>query len=140
MLFITEFSSFFHLLLMTGLYFKKCYSTIENNKYTFMKTIAKNEERDVYRQFTTPHNRNYILSCGSICGEHESCIGIDVCDGRICRLWNTTIYQNISANNSNELCQRYIKVIYELFNFHYRKNLQVFHFFGTHISNKSRLC
>lgn len=114
MLLITQLLSLFHLLLMTALCFHKCDGYIEQNKYTFMNTISKNEERNVYRQITIPYIKNHVLVCGSECGNDENCVGIDVCSVRTCRLWNTTIYQSISANNSNELCKRYIKVIYEL--------------------------
>lgn len=112
MLLITQLLSLFYLL--TALCFNKCDGNIEQNKYAFMNTISKNEEKNVYRQITTPYTRNHVLACGSKCGNDESCMGIDVCDGRNCRLWNTSIFQNISANNSTELCKRYIKVIYEL--------------------------
>lgn len=99
---------------MTALCLNKCEGNIEQNKYAFMNTISKNEEKNVYRQITTPYTRNHILACGLKCGNDKCCMGIDVCDGRNCRLWNTSIFQNISTNNSTELCKRYIKVIYEL--------------------------
>lgn len=115
MLYITQNSLLFHLLVIVTLCFNKCVGNIEENKYAFMKMISMNEEQNVYCKFLMPYKRNYILTCGAKCGIDESCIGIDVCDGRICRLWNATIYQSISANNSNELCKRYIKVIIFLY-------------------------
>lgn len=114
MLLITQLLSLFHLLLMMALCFHKCDGNIEQNKYAFMNTISKNEKRNVYRQITIPYIRNHVLACGSKCGNDENCMGIDVCSGRTCRLWNTTINQNLSANNSTELCKRYIKVIFEV--------------------------
>lgn len=104
--------SFVHLLSMTGLCFHHCDGTIENNKYAFLKTISKDEELSVYCNFTTPYKRNHILTCGAKCGNDESCMGIDVCNGRICRLWNATFYLSLLSNNSTELCKRYIKVIF----------------------------
>lgn len=117
MLFFTKLLSFIHFLALVWLCFLQCVITIEEDKFTFWKTISKNEEGNVYQKFSVPFKRNHVLTCSSKCVRSEDCVGIDICDGRICRLWNGTYYQGISMNNSNELCQRYIKVhvLYALF-------------------------
>lgn len=112
MLLFTKPLSFIHILVLIWLWFAQCVGTIEEDKFTFWKTISKNEERNVYRKIFVPYKRNHILTCSAKCVRSENCIGIDICDGRICRLWNGTFYRGIPFNNSNELCQRYIKVIY----------------------------
>lgn len=86
------------------------FSAIVDDKFTFLKTISKKEEGNIYRQFSVPYKRNHILTCSATCLVNEECIGIDICEERICRLCNATFYPSISLNNSNELCYRYIKV------------------------------
>lgn len=115
MIFITQNLSCITFLISTCLCFHKSFGAIEEDKFTYLKMIAMDNDQNVYHKFSVHHKRNHILTCGAKCGIDESCIGIDVCDGRICRLWNATIYQSISANNSNELCKRYIKVIIFLY-------------------------
>lgn len=115
MLLFTKLLSFIHILVLIWFCFVQCVCTIEEDKFTFLKTISKNEEGNVYRKFPVPFKRNHILTCSVKCVRSENCIGIDICDGRICRLWNGTFYQSIPLDNSNELCQRYIKVIHFLF-------------------------
>lgn len=115
MLVVTRLSSCTHFILLIWLCFLKCFGVIQEDKFTFMKTISMNEEGSVYHEFSVPYQRNHILTCSAKCVRSESCIGIDICDGRICRLWNGTFYQSIPLDNSNELCQRYIKVIHFLF-------------------------
>lgn len=112
MLFFTQILSCISFLLLFLFCFHKCFGAIEENRFTFLKTISKDETQNVYWEFTVPYRRNHILTCSANCGIDENCIGIDICDARICRLWNLTIYQNMSANNSNKLCKRYIKVIF----------------------------
>lgn len=99
---------------MYGFVFFQCVVTVEEDKFTFWKIISKNEQRNVYRIFSVPYKRNHILTCSAKYERSDNCIGIDICDGRVCRVWNGTFYQGIPLNNSNELCQRYIKVIYIL--------------------------
>lgn len=142
MLFITQNSSMFHLLLMVTLCLHKCVGNIEENKYAFMKMISMNEEQNVYCKFLIPYKRNYILTCGAKCGIDESCMGIDVCDGRICRLWNATFYPSLLSNDSNGLCKRYIKVIFVCtFYFCYKKTLKVIReFVELYIRDKSNFC
>lgn len=117
MLLFTKLLSFIHFLALVWLCFLQCVITIEEDKFTFWKTISKNEEGNVYKKCSVPFKRNHVLTCSSKCVRSKDCVGIDICDGRICRLWNGTYYQGISMNNSNELCQRYIKVhvLYALF-------------------------
>lgn len=111
MLFFIKRLSLIHFLVLVWSCFLQCFGCIEADKFTFWKTISKNEERNVYRQVSVPFKRNPILTCSSKCGRSEDCVGIDICKGRLCRLWNGTFYQGISMNKSHELCQRYIKVI-----------------------------
>lgn len=76
-----------------------------------------NEDGSVYLTFPVPDKRNLILTCSATCVTEVDCIGIDICDGRLCRLWNLTFSPSLSLNNFNVFCQRYVKVraIYALY-------------------------
>lgn len=117
MLSVTKRSSFTHFLVSICLCFHKCFSVIEEDKFTFMKSIPMNEDGSVYLTFPVPDKRNLILTCSANCVLEEDCIGIDICDGRICRLLNLTFSTSVPSNKSNVFCQRYIKVraIYALY-------------------------
>lgn len=111
MLFSTKGLSFNRIFVFLLLcFFLNCFGSIEKEKFTFLKTISQNEENNVYQTFFVANKRNHLLTCSAECVTQRVCIGIDVCDGRICRLWNATIYQNSSINNSNNFCKRYVKV------------------------------
>lgn len=75
MLSVTKLSSFTHFLVSICLCFHKCLSVIEEDKFTFMKSIPMNEDGSVYR--------NLILTCSATCVTEVDCIGIDLCDGRL---------------------------------------------------------
>lgn len=113
MLSVTKLSLFTHFLVSICLCFHKCFSVIEEDKFTFMKSIPIN----VYLTFPVPDKRNLILTCSANCVLEKDCIGIDICDGRICRLLNLTFSTSVPSNKSNVFCQRYIKVraIYALY-------------------------
>lgn len=117
MLSVTKLSAFTRFLVSICLCFHKCLSVIEEDKFTFMKSIPMNEDGSVYLTFPVPDKRNLILTCSATCVTEVDCIGIDICDGRLCRLWNLTFSPSIPLNNSNVFCQRYIKVraIYALY-------------------------
>lgn len=70
-----------------------------DDKFTFFKTISKKEEENVYRQFSVPYKSKHILTCSVRCLVNEECIGIDICEERICRLWNATFDPSILLNN-----------------------------------------
>lgn len=131
MLSVTKLSSFTHFLVSICLCFHKCLSVIEEDKFTFMKSIPMNEDGSVYLTFPVPDKRNLILTCSATCVTEVDCIGIDICNGRLCRLWNLTFSPSLSLNNSNVFCQRYVKVraIYAL----YEKYI-------TFMSNLYRFC
>lgn len=117
MLSVTKLSSFTHFLVSICLCFHKCFSVIEEDKFTFMKSIPMNEDGSVYLTFPVPDKRTLILTCSANCVLEEDCIGIDICDGRICRLLKLTFSTSVLSNKSNGFCQRYIKVrtIYALY-------------------------
>lgn len=98
------------ILTLIGICFQKCVANIEENRFTFISTISKNIEPNVFREFTLSMKRILILECSAACRSEERCVGLDICDGRICRLWNSTNYQSNLSNTSNELCRRYMKV------------------------------
>lgn len=98
------------ILTLIGICFQKCVANIEENRFTFISTISKNIEPNVFREFTLSIKRILILECSAACRSAERCVGLDICDGRICRLWNSTNYQSNLSNTSNELCRWYIKV------------------------------
>lgn len=98
------------ILTLIGICFQKCVANIEENRFTFISTISKNIEPNVFREFTLSMKRTLILECSAACRSEERCVGLDICDGRICRLWNSTNYQSNLSNTSNELCRRYMKV------------------------------
>lgn len=110
MLFSTKCLSFSNLLVFIWLCYFECFGTIEKEKFTFLKTISQNEEENVYQTFPVHYKRNHILTCSAECVINKYCIGIDTCDGKICRLWNATIFPSNSSNNSNKFCKRYVKV------------------------------
>lgn len=142
MIFITQNLSCITFLISTCLCFHKSVGAIEEDKLTFLKTITMDNDQNVYHQFFVHHKRNHILTCGAKCGIDESCMGIDVCDGRICRLWNATFYPSLLSNDSNGLCKRYIKVIFVCtFYFCYKKNPKVIReFVELYIRDKSNFC
>lgn len=111
MLFVTKLSLFIHCLILIWLCFLKYFGAIEEDKFNFLKAISINEERNVYRTFSVPHKRNHMLTCSAKCVTHKDCVGIDICHGRICRLWNLTFSFSFSSKNLSEFCQRSIKVI-----------------------------
>lgn len=98
------------ILTLMGICFQKCVANIEENRFTFISTISKNIEPNVFREFTLSIKRILIVECSAACRSAEQCVGLDICDGRICRLWNSTNYQSNLSNTSNELCRWYIKV------------------------------
>lgn len=98
------------ILTLIGICFQKCVANIEENRFTFISTISKNIEPNVFREFSLSMKRIIILECSAACRSEERCVGLDICDGRICRLWNSTNYQSNLSNTSNELCRRYMKV------------------------------
>lgn len=105
MLFVTKLSSFIHCLILIWLCFLKYVGAIEEDKFTFLKTISMNEEGNVYRKFYVPHKRNHILTCSAKCVTQEDCVGVDLCHRRICRLWNLTFPPSFLMTNASELCQ-----------------------------------
>lgn len=50
------------------------------------------------------------MVCCAVCGTADECIGVDVCDGQICRLWNGLFDKSFATNTSIEMCRWYIKV------------------------------
>lgn len=43
--------------------------------------------------------------CSVKCVINKYCIGIDICDGKICCLWNVIIFLSNLFNNFNKFCK-----------------------------------
>lgn len=54
--------------------------------------IFKNIELNVFCEFILLMKRIFILECSVVCRSEEWCVGFDICDGRICCLWNLINY------------------------------------------------
>ncbi|XP_078320160.1 uncharacterized protein LOC144621233 [Crassostrea virginica] len=107
------FNNFFLItcIFLLWLFVCKCFSDITINGFTYLETISKNEEPNIYRSIslTNRTNRNLKMVCCAVCGTADECIGVDVCDGQICRLWNGLFDKSFATNTSIEMCRWYIK-------------------------------
>lgn len=104
MLFVIKFLVFIYFLVLICFCFYECFSVIEEDKFIFMKSIFMNEDGSVFFKFFVFDKRNFILMCSVICVIEVDCIGIDICDGRFCCLWNLIFLFSFLLNNFNLFC------------------------------------
>ena len=87
-----------------------CIPSIYKNDFYHVGSVKWSFDSNVYQEFILTRKGNPRLLCGAKCGTEDNCRGLEVCDGRLCRLWNDTFTITTTVNTSNKTCRRYSKV------------------------------
>ena len=87
-----------------------CIPSIYKNDFYHVGSVIWSLDSSVYQEFILTRKGNPRLLCGAKCGTVDKCRGMEVCDGRLCRLWNETFTLNTTGNTSTKTCRRYSKV------------------------------
>lgn len=97
-------------LLMIYIPFVICLSQYKENEFTFTDIVSKVEASNAYREFPLSRGGIPSLLCGVECSTTDTCIGMEICGGILCRLWKGSFFSNVSGDSSSDTCRRYSKV------------------------------
>ena len=88
----------------------RCMPSIYKNDFYHVGSVTWSFDSSVYQEFILTRKGNPRLLCSAKCGTVDNCRGLEVCDGRLCRLWNETFTTTTTGNTSNKTCRRFSKV------------------------------
>lgn len=86
--------------------------TIDVNSLTYMESAPRTAEPNVFMEVPLMARAGSPrISCGAHCGSAGQCVGMEVCGGELCRLWNGSFQTNVTFSSTSAIdCHRYSKV------------------------------
>uniref|UniRef100_A0A8W8MCH8 Apple domain-containing protein n=1 Tax=Magallana gigas TaxID=29159 RepID=A0A8W8MCH8_MAGGI len=85
--------------------------TNDVNSFTYMESAPRTAEPNVFMEVPLMARAGSPrISCGAHCVSAGQCVGMEVCGGELCRLWNGSFQTNVTFSSTSAIdCHRYSK-------------------------------